>query len=95
MAGDFEDAVFCWRSQAQTWLRPEQGIVLSAGAGAIGVRLGETLHQHGTVAFRPEIGLGDEADVNYMTSAVGLIWRALIIWMGVIGLVTIAAWFGG
>ncbi len=95
VAGDFEDAVFCWRSQAQTWLRPEQGIVLSAGAGAIGVRLGETLHQHGTVAFRPEIGLGDEADVNYMTSAVGLIWRALIIWMGVIGLVTIAAWFGG
>jgi adenosylcobinamide-phosphate synthase len=94
VAGDFEDAIFCWRSQAQAWLRPEQGIVLAAGAGAIGVRLGDTLHRYGSVTFRPEMGLGDEADVNYMTSATGLIWRALVIWMGVIGLVTVAAWFG-
>lgn len=95
VAGDFEDAVFCWRSQAQSWLRPEQGIVLAAGAGAVGVRLGETLHRYGSVTFRPELGVGDEADVNYMTSAIGLIWRALVIWMGIIALVTVAAWFGG
>lgn len=94
VAGDFEDAVFCWRSQAQAWLRPEQGIVLAAGAGGIGVRLGETLHRNGTVTFRPELGVGDEADVNYMTSAIGMIWRALVIWMAIIGLVTVAAWFG-
>ena len=94
VAGDFEDAVFCWRSQAQGWLRPEQGIVLSAGAGAIGVRLGETLHRYGSVTFRPELGVGEEADVNYMTSAIGMIWRALVIWMSIIGVVTVAAWFG-
>jgi cobalamin biosynthesis protein CobD/CbiB len=95
VAGDFEDAVYCWRSQATTWMNPEQGVVLASGAGALGVRLGETLHHHGTVSFRPELGLGDDADVNTMTSAVGLIWRSLVIWMFILALMTAARWFGG
>ncbi|MEO8157178.1 MAG: CobD/CbiB family protein [Betaproteobacteria bacterium] len=94
IAGDFEDAVYCWRAQAATWLDPEQGVVLASGAGALGVRLGETLHHHGTVNFRPELGLGDEADVNTMTSAVGMIWRALVIWMFILALLTVARWVG-
>lgn len=94
IVGDFEDAVYCWRSQAAAWLEPLQGIVLASGAGAIGVRLGETLHANGSVVFRPEIGLGEEADVEHMQRAVGLIWRALIMWVMVIGLVTIASWIG-
>lgn len=95
IAGDFEDAVYCWRSQATTWMNPEQGVVLASGAGALGVRLGETLHHHGTVSFRPELGLGDDADVNTMTSAVGLVWRSLVIWMFILALMTAARWFGG
>ena len=95
IAGDFEDAIYCWRSQAQAWVAASQGIVLASGAGALGVRLGETLHQNGTVSFRPELGIGDEADVNYMTSAVGLIWRTLVIWMFIIALVTAARILGG
>jgi adenosylcobinamide-phosphate synthase len=94
IAGDFEDAVYCWRSQAMTWMDPEQGVVLASGAGALGVRLGETLHHHGTVSFRPELGLGDDADVNTMTSAVGMIWRALVMWMFILALVTVARWVG-
>jgi adenosylcobinamide-phosphate synthase len=94
VAGDFEDAVYCWRSQATTWMDSEQGVVLASGAGALGVRLGETLHHHGTVSFRPELGLGDDADVNTMTSAVGMIWRALVIWMFILALITVARWFG-
>jgi len=95
IAGDFEDAVHCWRTQATAWMQPERGVVLASGAGALGVRLGETLHHNGTVSFRPELGLGDEADVNTMTSAVGMIWRALVIWLLVLGLVAVARWVGG
>ena len=94
VAGDFEDAVYCWRSQATTWLDPEQGVVLASGAGALGVRLGETLHHHGTVSFRPELGLGDEADVSTMTSAAGMMWRSLVLWMFIIALITVARWVG-
>jgi adenosylcobinamide-phosphate synthase len=94
VAGDFEDAVYCWRSQATTWMDPEQGVVLASGAGALGVRLGETLHHNGTVSFRPELGLGDDADVNTMTSAVGMVWRALVLWMLILALITVARWIG-
>ena len=38
VAGNFEDALYCWRSQAAHWVRPEEGIVLASGAGALGVR---------------------------------------------------------
>src|SRR5688572_17830872 len=40
VVGDFEDAVYCWRTQARTWADPNAGVVLAAGAGAMGVRLG-------------------------------------------------------
>ena len=40
VAGNFEDALYCWRSQAAQWMRPEEGIVLASGAGALGVKLG-------------------------------------------------------
>ena len=43
VVGNFEDALYCWRSQAGQWMRPEEGIVLASGAGALGVRLGEPI----------------------------------------------------
>lgn len=90
IVGNFEDAVYCWRTQALSWAIPTQGIILASGAGAIGVRLGDTLHQYGSLQFRPEMGLGEDADVGYMQSAVGLIWRALVLWMFLLLLVTVA-----
>jgi adenosylcobinamide-phosphate synthase len=91
IVGDFEDAVYCWRSQAAAWTDRQIGILLASGAGALGVRLGEALHGAGRVILRPEIGLGDEADAEHLDSAVGLIWRALVLWMLVIALVTLAS----
>jgi adenosylcobinamide-phosphate synthase len=84
IVGNFEDAVYCWLTQARSWAMRSQGIILSSGAGAIGVRLG------GGVDYRAEMGTGDEADVDYMRSAVGLIWRALVLWMFLVLLVTVA-----
>jgi len=90
IVGNFEDAVYCWRTQALSWAMHTHGIILASGAGAIGVRLGDTLHQYGTLQFRPEMGTGDEADVDYMQSAVGLIWRALVLWVFLLLLVSVA-----
>ena len=94
IVGDFEDAISCWRTQSNSWGNVEQGIVLASGAGALGVRLGETLHQDGAVSFRPELGLGDAPDVNHMASGIGLVWRSVVTWMSVIALMTVAIWLG-
>ena len=88
--GNFQDAVDCWRTQAAAWADEAEGIILASGAGALGVKLGGVLPQAGGEHFRPELGAGDEADADYLSSAIGLIWRALVMWMMLIGVVTIA-----
>lgn len=88
--GDFEDAIYCWRSQARTWGNYANGILLASAAGALGVRLGDPLRQDYTVKFRPELGLGDEADPGFLKSAVGLVWRSALLWLFVILLISVA-----
>jgi adenosylcobinamide-phosphate synthase len=86
VVGNFEDALFCWRSQASAWLRPEEGIVLASGAGALGVRLGEAIALGGTRVERPALGTGELAREDALASLEGLLWRALILWLIVFAL---------
>ena len=95
IVGDFEDTAYCWRTQAQSWPDPEAGIVLASGAGAIGVRLGMPIPQGGLPLDRPELGMGDAADADFMQSTVGLVWRALIFWMILLLLLGLATLVGG
>lgn len=95
IVGDFEDTVYCWRTQAQSWPDPEAGIVLASGAGALGVRLGLPIPQGGLPLDRPELGIGDEADADFMQSTVGLVWRALVFWMILLLLLGLATLVGG
>lgn len=85
IVGNFEDAIYCWRTQADKWsdshLGRGIGIVLASGAGALGVRLGMPVVEAGESADHAEMGTGDEADVDFMQSAVGLVWRALLLWL--------------
>ncbi|HWU83982.1 MAG TPA: CobD/CbiB family protein [Rhodocyclaceae bacterium] len=80
IVGDFEDAIYCWRSQAHTWTSDAYGILLASGAGALGVRLGLPLHDDaGDLGDRPELGLGEEADADFLQSTIGLVWRTLVL----------------
>jgi cobalamin biosynthesis protein CobD/CbiB len=94
VVGDFEDALYCWRTQADAWPNRSEAIVLASGAGAIGVRLGSRLEAAESAEVRSELGMGEEADAELMTSAIGLIWRALVLWLFVILLVSAANWLG-
>ncbi|MDH2915546.1 MAG: CobD/CbiB family protein [Gallionella sp.] len=94
IVGNFEDTAYCWRNQAATWPDPEAGILLASGAGALGVKLGQTIVQDQGPVFRPEIGTGDDADVDYMQSAIGLVWRALVFQLIVLLMLTVAHLLG-
>jgi adenosylcobinamide-phosphate synthase len=95
IVGNFEDAIYCWRTQAGKWPDDGLGIVLASGAGALGVRLGMPVVEAGEIADRAEIGTGDEADVDFMRSAVGLVWRALVLWLLLLLLLGLAGLVGG
>lgn len=98
VVGNFEDAVYCWRTQAANWPAGMQGdgmgIVLASGAGALGVRLGLPLRDAGG-ANGAELGSGLEADVDFMQSAVGLVWRAIVLWVLLLLLLGLASMVGG
>ncbi|WP_068636531.1 CobD/CbiB family protein [Thauera butanivorans] len=95
VVGDFEGAVYCWRTQAVLWPDKSSAILLASAAGALGVRLGMPVHESGGIVDRPELGLGDEASADYMQSTVGLIWRALLVCLFLLVLVGLAGWVGG
>ncbi len=94
IVGNFEDTAYCWRTQAASWPDPEAGIILAGGAGALGVRLGQTIVQDQQPVFRPELGIGDQADADYMQSAIGLVWRAMVFQLIMLLLLTVANLLG-
>ena len=97
IVGDFEDAVYCWRMQSDTW--PDAyggqtcGILLATAGGALGVQLGGALPAiEGTPELRPEVGMGEAVEPDVLPSAVGLVWRALILWLLLVFLLSLANW---
>jgi adenosylcobinamide-phosphate synthase len=90
VVGDFEDAVYCWRTQARGWADPDAGVVLAAGGGAMGVRLGMPVHEIDGVQPRPELGVGEGAEGPFLDSTVGLVWRALVVWVFILLVIGIA-----
>jgi len=50
--------------------------------------------QGGMPLDRPELGVGDDADADFMQSAVGLVWRSVVFWMILLLLLTLSNWMG-
>lgn len=94
IVGNFEDTVYCWRTQPASWPDSEAGILLASGAGALGVRLGMSIPQGGLPLDRPELGVGDDADVDFMRSTIGLVWRSVVFWLLLLLLLTLASLLG-
>ncbi len=90
IVGDFENTVYCWRTQAAQWSSLDAGILLASGAGSLGVRLGMPIPQEGQLIDRAELGTGDEADADYMQSTIGLVWRSVVFWLLLLGMLTLA-----
>ncbi|HMW17342.1 MAG TPA: CobD/CbiB family protein [Accumulibacter sp.] len=94
VAGDFESAMYSWRAQIDKWHASDMGIVLAAMAGTLGVRLRVRPAGSGDRVDRGRTD-GDDADVDIMESAVGLIWRALMWWLLLSLLLGLANLVGG
>jgi adenosylcobinamide-phosphate synthase len=106
VVGNFEDAVYAWRNFAHRWTDEARGIILAAGGGAMGVRLG-TPNENASKVLPPDAATvdstdseadvmpGEEPNARALQSTVGLVWRALLLWMMLLLLLSGAAWLGG
>ena len=94
IAGNFEDSVFCWRAQAVLWPDRASAILVTSGAGALGVRLGESDSEESEATEDPEIGVGVKAGVDDLQATIGLVWRALVVYVMLLALTAIAVLVG-
>jgi adenosylcobinamide-phosphate synthase len=103
--GNFEDAIYAWRNFAGKWQDEAVGIILSAGGGAMGIRLGTAVENAidvlpvdasviDSMAIETEALPGEEPMPRALQSTVGLVWRALLLWMLLLLLLSIAVWLG-
>lgn len=91
IAGNFEDAMYGWRTQAADWPDNNEGVLLASAAGALGVRLGGPMQVAGEVLERPDLGGGEPASPEFVDGAVALIWRVVLIWVAVLALVWVGS----
>ena len=95
VVGNFEEAVACWRRDAHLWKHANEGIILAAAAGAVGVQLGGNAAP-GVTPDRSKTfdsGAVDDAtgaegstpgalpQLGHLHSIVGLVWRSVVLWM--------------
>ena len=104
VVGNFEEAVTCWRRDAPLWKYPNEGIILAAAAGAVGVQLGGAAAP-GVTPDRSQTfdsGASPEAveargstpglpaQFGHLRSVVGLVWRSVVLWMLLLALLSLA-----
>ncbi len=90
IVGNFQDALDSWRGQSQAWGNDNEGILLAAGAGALGVQLGGNLSVAGGELLRPILGTEEPAGPDSIEGGIALTWRAAMLWLAVVGLL----WLG-
>jgi adenosylcobinamide-phosphate synthase len=104
VVGNFEEAVGGWRRDAGLWLHPNEGVILAAAAGAVGVQLGGTAAPGVTPDRAKTFSVGIDAGAadalgltggappqpGHLQSVVGLVWRSVVLWMLLLALLTLA-----
>jgi adenosylcobinamide-phosphate synthase len=103
VVGNFEEAVNGWRRDARLWQQPNEGIILAAAAGAVGVQLGGNAAP-GVTPDRAKTFSNGAAGTGgaegstaglplqsaHLQSVVGLVWRSVVLWMLLLALLTLA-----
>jgi adenosylcobinamide-phosphate synthase len=104
VVGNFEEAITCWRRDAGLWKHPNEGIILAAAAGAVGVQLGGNAAPGVTPDRSRTFDAGGEPEavfaegstpgmppvLGHLRSIVGLVWRSVVLWMLLLALLSLA-----
>lgn len=96
VVGNFEDAIYCWRGAVAAGTGGDQrAMLIAVGGGALGMRIAdpelEARWAQSGGAFEWH---GSDPDTSSLSSAVGLVWRSVVLWIGLFAMLTIAAWLG-
>ncbi len=106
VVGSFEEAIDGWRSYSARYPGDNNGIILAATAGAVGIKLGgggtspSLASEKDSLAVTAADRLSGESVVNpahdlgQLAVIVGLVWRTVVMWMVLLALLTLARFLG-
>lgn len=81
LAGEFQRGIRCWTAQAARFDSPNGGVVMTAGAGALGVILGGPCRYHGETRDKPFFGAGFAPLCGDIHRAVDLVHKSMFYWV--------------
>jgi adenosylcobinamide-phosphate synthase len=90
IVGNFEESLASWRGEAERFGPGSDGVLLAATSGALGVRLNQTVDEEADAEGVSRA----EPQISHLASAVGLVWRSVVLWMLLLILMTLASWQG-
>ena len=108
VVGNFEEAVNCWRRDASLWKYDNEGVILAAAAGAVGIQLGggsapgitpdraKTFESGAPPLSADAEGStpGVPPQLGHLRSVVALVWRSVVLWMLLLALLSLANLIG-
>jgi len=104
VVGNFEEAINGWRRDAGLWHHLNEGIILAAAAGAVGIQLGG----HAAPGITPDraktffTGIANDAagstgstpgipvQLAHLRNVAALVWRSVVLWMLLLALMILA-----
>jgi adenosylcobinamide-phosphate synthase len=105
VVGNFQDAIDGWKRDASLWRHANEGIILAAAAGAVGVQLGGGTTRDLAPDRARALVSGEAAaefesagsttqglppQLGHLGIVVGLVWRSVLLWMLLVALLKIA-----
>ena len=99
IVGNFEDVIQAWRYQKNKGLATNEDVLVAAASGALGINLNIYTPDEGNDVIleqdnMPFAEMGEPALVRVLQSAVGLVWRAMVLWMVLLALLSITKSLG-
>lgn len=92
VSGNVSRAWHSWRTQGALTDSPNAGVVMAAGAGALGVQLGGAAAYRGVEHERPELGAGLAPTPSDIGQALSLLTRAVFVWLLVLSVLAMLGW---
>lgn len=83
LQGHTKNALHCWQTQAHLCASPNGGPVMSAGAGALGVRLGGPAEYDGYQCDKPLLGMDQEVEPADIRRAIHLVQHGAWAWSAI------------
>ena len=87
--GNTKLALKCWKAQAPLWDSPNAGPVMSAGAGALNIKLGGAARYHNEWHQRPVLGAEDAPTTEDIERALKLVRHGVYLWLAIFSIMSI------